>query len=246
MRDPLHDEVGSGCHRGQGEGDAEADGRREKARQRQGEDKEEAGDGPGAQPAGTEHPVSSLDDRAAHRFPQFSLLRHADLYSWGRATGMFNRFTDRSRMVLDFARAAALEFRHDYIGTEHILLGLLREGSGVAADVMQEQGIDPATIRKRIEKLLAHGKEPLTLSQLPFTARAKRVLELGLEEAQGLGYNYLGTEHLLLGLIRVPEAPAGQVLGELGLESDTVREQVRKMVGEGRLDDARGHTWSSS
>jgi ATP-dependent Clp protease ATP-binding subunit ClpC len=118
---------------------------------------------------------------------------------------MFDRFTDRARKVMGYARQEAERFNHDYIGTEHILLGLIREGGGVAAAVLENLGLELERIKLEVEKSITMGGGTLTLGEVPFTPRAKRVLELAVEEAQSLGHNYIGTEHLLLGLIREGE-----------------------------------------
>ncbi len=144
---------------------------------------------------------------------------------------MFDRFTDRARKVMGLARQEAQRFNHDYIGTEHILLGLIQEGSGVAADVLKNLDVDPKKIRQEIEKLVSHGTTMVTMGQLPFTPRAKKVLELALEEASNLGHNYIGTEHLLLGLIREQEGIAAQVLQNLNVRLEDVREEVLELLG---------------
>ncbi|MHC4729648.1 MAG: ATP-dependent Clp protease ATP-binding subunit [Planctomycetota bacterium] len=144
---------------------------------------------------------------------------------------MFDRFTDRARKVMGLARQEAQRFNHDYIGTEHILLGLIQEGSGVAADVLKNIDVDPKRIRQEIEKLVSHGTTMVTMGQLPFTPRAKKVLELALEEASNLGHNYIGTEHLLLGLIREQEGIAAQVLQNLNVRLEDVREEVLELLG---------------
>jgi len=144
---------------------------------------------------------------------------------------MFDRFTDRARKVMGLARQEAQRFNHDYIGTEHILLGLIQEGSGVAADVLKNLDVDPKRIRQEIEKLVSHGTTMVTMGQLPFTPRAKKVLELALEEASNLGHNYIGTEHLLLGLIREQEGIAAQVLQNLNVRLEEVREEVLELLG---------------
>ncbi|HEX5135755.1 MAG TPA: Clp protease N-terminal domain-containing protein [Planctomycetota bacterium] len=144
---------------------------------------------------------------------------------------MFDRFTDRARKVMGLSRQEAQRFNHDYIGTEHILLGLIQEGSGVAADVLKNLDVDPKRIRQEIEKLVSHGTTMVTMGQLPFTPRAKKVLELVLEEAQRLGHNYIGTEHLLLGLVREEKGIAGQALRSLNLLVEDVREEVRELLG---------------
>ena len=144
---------------------------------------------------------------------------------------MFDRFTDRARKVMGLARQEAQRFSHDYIGTEHILLGLVQEGSGVAASVLKNLDIDLKKIRHEVEKLVSNGTTMVTMGQLPFTPRAKKVLELSLEEASNLGHTYIGTEHLLLGLIRESEGIAAQVLSNLKVKLDDVREEVLELLG---------------
>jgi ATP-dependent Clp protease ATP-binding subunit ClpC len=144
---------------------------------------------------------------------------------------MFDRFTDRARKVMGLARQEAQRFNHDYIGTEHILLGLIQEGSGVAANVLKNMDIDLKKIRAEIEKMVKTGPTMVTMGQLPFTPRAKKVLELALEEASNLNHNYLGTEHLLLGLLRESEGIAAQVLINLGVKLEDVREEVLEFLG---------------
>ena len=144
---------------------------------------------------------------------------------------MFDRFTDRARKVMGLARQEAQRFNHDYIGTEHVLLGLVQEGSGVAASVLKNLDIDLKKIRLEVEKLVSNGTTMVTMGQLPFTPRAKKVLELSLEEASNLGHTYIGTEHLLLGLIRENEGIAAQVLRNLKVKLDDVREEVLELLG---------------
>ncbi|MCC7398629.1 MAG: AAA family ATPase, partial [Planctomycetes bacterium] len=144
---------------------------------------------------------------------------------------MFDRFTDRAKKVMSFARQEAMKFNHEYIGTEHILLGLIQEGSGVAANVLKNMTVDLEKIRHEVEKIVKTGPSMVTMGQLPFTPRAKKVLELSLEEASQLSHNYIGTEHLLLGLIRENEGIAAQVLMNLGVKLDEVREEVLEFLG---------------
>ncbi len=144
---------------------------------------------------------------------------------------MFDRFTDRAKKVMSFARQEAMKFNHEYIGTEHILLGLVQEGSGVAANVLKNMTIDLEKIRHEVEKIVKTGPSMVTMGQLPFTPRAKKVLELSLEEASQLSHNYIGTEHLLLGLIRENEGIAAQVLMNIGIKLDEVREEVLEFLG---------------
>ncbi len=144
---------------------------------------------------------------------------------------MFNRFTERARKVIVLAKEEARRFNHDYIGTEHLLLGLIREGEGVAAAVLQKMGMSLESIRLEIEKLVQPGPSTQILGDIPFTPRSKKSLELSAEEARSLGHNYIGTEHLLLGLIREGEGVASQVLLNLGLDLNRVRAEIMEILG---------------
>jgi ATP-dependent Clp protease ATP-binding subunit ClpC len=144
---------------------------------------------------------------------------------------MFNRFTERARKVIILAKEEARRFNHDYIGTEHILLGLIREGEGVAAAVLQKMGVSLENIRLEVEKLVQPGPTTQIIGDIPFTPRAKKSLELAAEEARSLGHNYIGTEHLLLGLIREGEGIASQVLMNLGMDLNSVRNEVMELLG---------------
>ena len=146
---------------------------------------------------------------------------------------MFNRFTERARKVIILAKEEARRFNHDYIGTEHILLGLIREGEGVAAAVLQKMGLSLENIRLEIEKLVQPGPATQIMGDIPFTPRAKKALELAAEEARSLGHNYIGTEHILLGLIREGEGIASQVLLNSGLDLSVVRNEVMGLLGSG-------------
>ncbi len=144
---------------------------------------------------------------------------------------MFEQFTERARKVLGLARQEAQKFNHEYIGTEHILLGLILEGSGVAATVLRNMDVDLRKIRLEIEKLVQQGPQVMTApSKLPFTPRAKRVIDLAKEEAASLNHEHVGTEHLLLGLLRENEGIAAQVLMNLGVRLDEVREEVLELL----------------
>jgi ATP-dependent Clp protease ATP-binding subunit ClpC len=146
---------------------------------------------------------------------------------------MFNRFTERARKVIILAKEEAKRFNHDYIGTEHILLGLIREGEGVASAVLQNMGLGLDKIRVEIEKMVQPGPATVISGDIPFTPRAKRVVELSMEEARQLGHNYIGTEHLLLGLLSEGEGVAAQVLMNLGLDLTKVRNEVLELLGQG-------------
>lgn len=144
---------------------------------------------------------------------------------------MYERFTDRARKVMQLANQEAQRFNHEYIGTEHILLGLVKEGSGVAANVLKNLDIDLRKIRLEVEKLVQSGPDMVTMGKLPQTPRAKKVIEYSIEEARNLNHNYVGTEHLLLGLLREQEGVAAQVLMNLGLKLEDVREEVLNLLG---------------
>ncbi|MBL1219017.1 MAG: ATP-dependent Clp protease ATP-binding subunit [Planctomycetes bacterium] len=146
---------------------------------------------------------------------------------------MFERFTDRARKVMAFANQEAQRFNHEYIGTEHILLGLVKEGSGVGASVLKNLGVDLRKVRLEVEKLVKSGPETVTMGKLPQTPRAKKVIEFAIEEARNLNHNYIGTEHLLLGLLREHDGVAAQVLMNLGLKLEEVREEVLNLLGAG-------------
>jgi ATP-dependent Clp protease ATP-binding subunit ClpC len=143
---------------------------------------------------------------------------------------MFERFTDRARQVVVLAQEEARMLNHNYIGTEHILLGLIHEGNGVAARALEALGITDEAVRQQIDEIVGRGKKPARSGHIPFTAQAKKSLELSLREALQLGHNYIGTEHILLGLIREGEGPAAQVLTAMGADLDTVREQVIELL----------------
>jgi ATP-dependent Clp protease ATP-binding subunit ClpC len=144
---------------------------------------------------------------------------------------MFNRFTERARKVLVLAKEEARRFNHDYIGTEHILLGLIREGEGVACAVLQNAGVDLDRLRIEIEKLVSSGSVGSVLGDIPFTPRAKKALELAAEEARSLGHNYIGTEHILLGLLREEEGIASQVLFSLDVDLKRIKEEIAALLG---------------
>ncbi|MSR28753.1 MAG: ATP-dependent Clp protease ATP-binding subunit [Phycisphaerales bacterium] len=146
---------------------------------------------------------------------------------------MFERLTDRARKVMALANQEAQRFNHEYIGTEHILLGLVKEASGVGANVLKNLGIDLRKVRLEVEKLVKSGPEMVTMGKLPQTPRAKKVLEYAIEEARNLNHNYVGTEHLLLGLLREQDGVAAQVLVNLGLKLEEVREEVLNLLGAG-------------
>src|SRR5690606_27869719 len=144
---------------------------------------------------------------------------------------MHDKFTERVRKVIFLAREEASRLQHDSIGTEHLLLGLLREGEGIAATVLSNLGLDLDAIRHSVESMVAQTGGTLTIGEIPFTSNAKRVLELSVDEARQLGHNYVGTEHLLLGLIREGEGVAAKVLSDMGVDRKKVRDETLKLLG---------------
>jgi hypothetical protein len=142
---------------------------------------------------------------------------------------MFERFTDRARRSVVLAQEEAVRLDHNYIGTEHLLLGLVREESGVAAKALEALEISLEAVRARVEEIIGRGKGTPG-GHIPFTPRAKKVLELALREALQLGHNYIGTEHVLLGLVREGEGVAAQVLVQLGADKPRVRQQVIQLL----------------
>ena len=154
---------------------------------------------------------------------------------------MFERFTDRARRVVVLAQEEARMLNHNYIGTEHILLGLIHEGEGVAAKALEALGISLEAVRSQVEEIIGQGQQAPS-GHIPFTPRAKKVLELSLREALQLGHNYIGTEHILLGLIREGEGVAAQVLVKLGADLNRVRQQVIQLLSgyQGKEPAAQG------
>ena len=143
---------------------------------------------------------------------------------------MYERFTDRARKVMQLANQEAQRFNHDHIGTEHILLGLVKEGAGVAATILKNNDVDLRRVRLEVEKLVESGPETITMGKLPQTLETKKVMEGAMEEARNLHNAFVGTEHVLLGLIRVKDAVAYQVLTKLGLKLERLREETRGMA----------------
>ena len=157
---------------------------------------------------------------------------------------MYERFTDRARKVMQLANQEAQRFNHEYIGTEHILLGLVSEGSGVAANVLKNLSIELRKVRREIEKIVQHGPggERPPKGRLPQTPRAQKVIDYSIDEARRLGHNYVGTEHLLLGLLREEEGVASLVLMNLGLKLEEVRKEVLSLLGQNLLKAAKPPT----
>jgi ATP-dependent Clp protease ATP-binding subunit ClpC len=143
---------------------------------------------------------------------------------------MFERFTDRARRVVVLAQDEARMLDHNYVGTEHILLGLIHEGEGVAAKALESLGISLDAVREQVEQVIGRGQQQAPFGHIPFTPRAKKVLELSLREALQLGHTYIGTEHILLGLIHEGEGVAAQVLIGLGVDLNRARQQVIQLL----------------
>ena len=142
---------------------------------------------------------------------------------------MFERFTDRARRVVVLAQEEARLLDHNYIGTEHILLGLVHEEEGVAARALTELGVSLEAVRDEVRQTIGQGDSP-SAGHIPFTPRAKKVLELSLREALALGHNYIGTEHILLGLLREGQGVGAEVLVRLGADQERVRQQVIQVL----------------
>src|SRR3990167_3032642 len=146
---------------------------------------------------------------------------------------MFEKFTDRGRKVIILAREEAERHQNDYLGTEHLLLGILREEDGIPVAVLKKMGLTTEEIKLEVERNLPRGTNILTFGEIPFTPRAKKVLELAIEEAKLLGHNYIGSEHLLLGLIREEEGIGGKILRSLGANLLGARQLTINFVRRG-------------
>jgi len=144
---------------------------------------------------------------------------------------VFERFTERARQVVVLAQGEARALKHNYIGTEHLLLGLLREEEGLAARVLESLDITVEEVRAQVARIVGHGDEAPTASQIPFTPRAKKVLELALREAMSLGHNYIGTEHILLGIVRENQGVGARILLEFDADAETIRNEVLRVLG---------------
>jgi len=137
---------------------------------------------------------------------------------------VYERFTDRSRKVMQLANQEAQRFNHEYIGTEHILLGLIKEGAGVAAHVLKNLDVDLRKVRLEVERLVQSGPDMITMGKLPQTPRAKKVIELAMQAARDLNHNYVGTEHILIGLVKEKDGVAATVLSKLGVTEDILQD----------------------
>jgi ATP-dependent Clp protease ATP-binding subunit ClpA len=156
------------------------------------------------------------------------------------AVGPIDRFNDRAKRVLALAQDEAIRFNHNYIGTEHLLLGLMREGEGLAAQVLRSLGGDISTLRRQVELIIGRGESTTSPSEITMSPRTKRVIELAIDEARRLGHAHVGTEHLLLGVLRDAGSIAGGVLEAAGLKPDAIRERVIATVGAQRDSTPEG------
>jgi hypothetical protein len=158
-------------------------------------------------------------------------LRNASIYGELRSSLMFERFTERARQAVVLGQEEARTLKHNYIGTEHILLGLLREEEGIASRVLRSLGIKTERVREQVMRIVASGEE-VTPGQIPFTPRAKEVLELALREALSLGHNYIGTEHILLGIGRENHGVAARILLDFDADAESIRNEVIRTMSE--------------
>jgi len=160
---------------------------------------------------------------------------------------MFERFTDRARKVTALANQEAQRLKHDYIGTEHMLLGLVKDGSGVGSNVLKNLGVDLRRVRLEVEKLVKSGPKTVTMGKLPQIPRAKRAIEYAIEEARDLNHDCVGTEHLLLGLLREQDGIAAQALTNLGVRLEVARGEVLRVLfeGVGQRQFGAGPEWLS-
>jgi ATP-dependent Clp protease ATP-binding subunit ClpC len=163
---------------------------------------------------------------------------------------VFDRFTDRARKVMGLARVEAANLCHDYIGTEHMLLGLLAEGGGVAAVALRNLKVNPGRLRHAVLALIESGTTAVAMGQIPFTPRGKKVLELSMEEATRLMHSYIGTEHLLIGLIAEDHGVAARALKTMGVTVESVRREVNGLLGSDQSETeptvhvTRIHGWT--
>ena len=146
--------------------------------------------------------------------------------------GVFGRFTDRAKKTMNLARQEAQRFNHEYLGTEHVLLGLVLEGGGPGASVLRNMGIDLGELKARTEKQIKACPSLVTMGKIPFTPRCKKMLELAIQESKGLGHDHIGSEHLLLGLIGEGEGLAARELAGLGAKLEDVRAKIREFLGD--------------
>ena len=177
-------------------------------------------------------PAANVKEESMRDRPALPLAERIKKATMRRqSTGMFRRFTDRARRVVVLAQEEARLLRHNYVGTEHILLGLVYEGEGVAAKALESLGLSLQEVRRQVIEITGHGQDT-PAGRIPFTPRAKKALELSLREALALGHTYIGTEHLLLGMLREEHGIAARLLTGLGAGHDRVREQVTALLNQ--------------
>ena len=145
---------------------------------------------------------------------------------------MFKRFTERARRIVILSREEAERYSHEYLGTEHLLLGVLKDGGGIAISVLNKMGVDIKTLKEKVEKSLPQSSSSLNIGDIPFTSRAKKVLEVSVEEARSLGHNYIGTEHILLGLIKEKDGQASKIFNSFGIYYPETRENILNVLKE--------------
>jgi ATP-dependent Clp protease ATP-binding subunit ClpC len=177
------------------------------------------------------------DANSANEMYRVPVGRSEDTNARKAALSMFERFTDRARRVVVLAQEEARMLNHNYIGTEHILLALIREGGGVAARALESLGITEEAARQQVEEIVGRGQEGPQRGHLPFTPQAKKTLQLSMREAIALGHAYIGTEHILLGLVREDDGVAVRVLNGLGVDPNRVRQQVIQLVSARRVQE---------
>jgi len=180
------------------------------------------------------------DANPANEMYRVSVSRSEETNARKAALSMFERFTDRARRVVVLAQEEARMLNHNYVGTEHILLALIREGGGVAAKALESLGITEEAARQQVEEVVGPGQTGPQRGHLPFTPRAKKTLQLSLREAIALGHAHIGTEHILLGLVRADDGVAIQVLNSLGVDPNRVRQQVIQLVSARRVQEEPG------
>ncbi len=180
------------------------------------------------------------DANPANEMYRVSVGRSEETNARKAALSMFERFTDRARRVVVLAQEEARMLNHNYVGTEHILLALIREGGGVAAKALESLGITEEAARQQVEEVVGPGQTGPQRGHLPFTPRAKKTLQLSLREAIALGLAHIGTEHFLLGLVRADDGVAIRILNSLGVDPNRVRQQVIQLVSARRVQEEPG------
>ena len=159
---------------------------------------------------------------------------------------MYERFTDRARKVMALANQETQRFNHEYIDTPHILLGLVKEGGGVGANVLKNHDVDMKKLRLEVKKFIKPGPDVVTMGKMPQTPQAKDVIKYAIEESRSLNHNYVGTEHILFGLLREPESIAAKILTNLGLKLEDVRQEGLNLLGAGTNEQTKQKDYSDN